>query len=59
MNPPPTATGLDISLDGVAARFVTGGGQIEALAGLELAVAAGSFTVVIGPMAVARARFCG
>ena len=49
MTPPSTATGLDVSLDGVAARFATGGGQIEALAGLELAVAAGSFTVVIGP----------
>ena len=49
MTPHPTATGLDLSLDGVDARFATAGGQIEALAGLELAVAAGSFTVVIGP----------
>ena len=45
----PTATGLDVSLDGVDARFATAGGQIEALAGLDLAVDAGSFTAVIGP----------
>jgi NitT/TauT family transport system ATP-binding protein len=45
----PTATGLDISLDGVDARFGTAGGEIEALAGLDLAVGAGSFTAVIGP----------
>ena len=49
MTPPTTATGLDISLDGVDARFATAGGQIEALAGLDLAVDAGSFTAVIGP----------
>ena len=45
----PTATRLDVSLDGVDARFATAGGQIVALAGLDLAVDAGSFTAVIGP----------
>ena len=45
----PTAAGLDLTLDDVDARFATAGGQIEALAGFELAAAAGSFTVVIGP----------
>jgi NitT/TauT family transport system ATP-binding protein len=45
----PTATGLDISLDGVDARFATAGGQIEALAGVDLGVGAGSFVAVIGP----------
>jgi NitT/TauT family transport system ATP-binding protein len=45
----PTATGLDLSLDGVDARFATADGQIEALAGLDLAAGAGSFTAVIGP----------
>ena len=49
MTPHATATGLDVSLDGVHARFATAGGQIEALAGLDLAVDAGSFTAVIGP----------
>ena len=44
-----TATGLDIALVGVDARFATAGGTVDALAGLDLAVAAGSFTVVIGP----------
>jgi NitT/TauT family transport system ATP-binding protein len=45
----PTATGLDLSLEGVDARFATAAGEIQALARLELAVGAGSFTVVIGP----------
>ena len=45
----PTATGLDISLDGVDARFATAGGQIEALAGVNVGVGAGSFIAVIGP----------
>jgi ABC-type nitrate/sulfonate/bicarbonate transport system ATPase subunit len=49
MTPDPTATGLDLLLDDVDARFATAGGQIEALAGLDLAVGAGSFTAVIGP----------
>jgi len=49
MTPHATATGLDLSLDGVRARFATAGGQIEALGGLDLAVGAGSFTAVIGP----------
>ena len=49
MTPDPTATGLDLLLDGVDARFATAGGQIEALAGLDMAVGAGSFTAVIGP----------
>ena len=43
------APGLGISLDSVDARFTTAGGTIDALAGLDLEVAAGSFTVVIGP----------
>jgi NitT/TauT family transport system ATP-binding protein len=45
----PTATGLDISLDGVDARFATAGGQIEALAGVSVGVGAGAFIAVIGP----------
>jgi len=49
MTPDATATGLDLSLDGVRARFATSGGEIEALGGLDLAVGAGSFTAVIGP----------
>jgi NitT/TauT family transport system ATP-binding protein len=49
MTLPPTATGLDLSLDGVDARFATADGQIEALAGLDLAARADSFTAVIGP----------
>ena len=49
MTPHATATALDLSLDGVHARFATSGGEIEALGGLSLAVGAGSFTAVIGP----------
>ena len=45
----PTTAGLGISLAGVDARFATAAGPIDALAGLDLEVAAGSFTVVIGP----------
>jgi NitT/TauT family transport system ATP-binding protein len=43
------SSGLGISLAGVDAHFATAGGTIDALAGLDLEVAAGSFTVVIGP----------
>ena len=42
-------TGLGVTLTGVGARFATAGGTIDALGGLDLAVGAGSFTVVIGP----------
>ena len=49
MTSDPDATGLGISLDGVAARFATAGGTVEAINGLDLEIAAGSFTVVIGP----------
>jgi NitT/TauT family transport system ATP-binding protein len=44
-----TATGLDLLLEGAHVRFATAGGQIEALAGLDLEAGAGSFTAVIGP----------
>jgi NitT/TauT family transport system ATP-binding protein len=43
------ASGLDIGIDAVDVRFAAAGGPIEALAGLGLEAAAGSFTVVIGP----------
>jgi NitT/TauT family transport system ATP-binding protein len=42
-------TGLGISLAGVDARFAAAAGPIDALAGMNLEVAAGSFSVVIGP----------
>ena len=41
--------GLEITLEGVDARFATAAVPIDALAELDLEVAAGSFTVVIGP----------
>jgi sulfate/thiosulfate transport system ATP-binding protein len=44
-----TPAGLGISLAGIVARFATASEPIEALSGLDLEVAAGSFTVVIGP----------
>jgi NitT/TauT family transport system ATP-binding protein len=44
-----TDIGLDVSLDGVGARFATAAGEIDALAGFTLDVPAGAFTVVIGP----------
>jgi NitT/TauT family transport system ATP-binding protein len=46
---PPTSPGLGVSLAGVAARFATAGGTVDALARLDLEVGTGSFTVVIGP----------
>ena len=45
----PNAARLGISLTGVDARFATAAEPIDALAGLDLEVAAGGFTVVIGP----------
>ena len=42
-------SGLGITLDGVDARFESAAGPIDALAGLDLDVRPGSFTVVIGP----------
>jgi NitT/TauT family transport system ATP-binding protein len=45
----PNTTGLGIALTGVDARFATTAAPIDALAGLDLEVAPGSFTVVIGP----------
>jgi NitT/TauT family transport system ATP-binding protein len=44
-----TSTGLGISLAGIDARFATATTPVDALAGLDLEVASGSFTVVIGP----------
>ena len=41
-------TGLDVAIGDVSVRF-GGAGGVEALSGLSLDVAAGSFTVVIGP----------
>ena len=40
---------LPVHVDGVGVRFATPAGPLEALAGFGLEVAAGSFTVVIGP----------
>jgi NitT/TauT family transport system ATP-binding protein len=45
----PNPTGLGITLTGVDARFATAAEPIDALAGLDLEVAPGSFTAVIGP----------
>jgi NitT/TauT family transport system ATP-binding protein len=42
-------TGLPVVADAVDVRFATPGGDLEALEQLSLAVAPGSFTVVIGP----------
>jgi NitT/TauT family transport system ATP-binding protein len=49
MTNPTDATGLGISLTGVAASFATAAGTIGALGGLDLEVDAGAFTAVIGP----------
>lgn len=50
MSPQPTPrNGLDVRIDDVGVRFGRTGGGVEALAGCSLAVAAGSFTVIIGP----------
>ncbi|HEX7224387.1 MAG TPA: ABC transporter ATP-binding protein [Candidatus Limnocylindria bacterium] len=41
--------GLDLRLTGVGVRFAVPSGTLEALAGLDMVVEAGSFTAVIGP----------
>jgi NitT/TauT family transport system ATP-binding protein len=50
---PMSATGhgtrLDVTVADVGVRFAVAAGEVEALAGLSLEIAAGSFTVVIGP----------
>jgi NitT/TauT family transport system ATP-binding protein len=42
-------TGLGVAIRDVGLRFAASGGGVEALAGCSLDVAAGSFTVIIGP----------
>jgi NitT/TauT family transport system ATP-binding protein len=49
MHPAATAPALGLRLDEVGVRFVTPGGTVDALAGLSLEVAPGSFTAIIGP----------
>jgi NitT/TauT family transport system ATP-binding protein len=44
-----TSNGLPVAIDAVGVHFATPGGALEALAECTLDVAAGSFTVVIGP----------
>lgn len=46
---PSTDAGLAVALDDVRVAFDTPGGRIEALGGLTLDVAAGSFLAIIGP----------
>ena len=43
------STGLDVAIRDGSRRFAASGGGVEALAGCSLEVAAGSFTVIIGP----------
>ncbi len=45
---PPTA-GLDVRIADAGVRFTTPSGSLDALSGLDVEIAAGSFTVVIGP----------
>ena len=45
----PPSTGLDVHVEAVGMRFASPGGSIQALDGLDLEVAAGSFTTIIGP----------
>ena len=44
-----TSTGLGVAFRDVGARFAASGGAVAALAGCSLEIAAGSFTVIIGP----------
>ena len=43
------SSGLGVTIRDVGMRFDAGRGGVEALAGCNLEIAAGSFTVVIGP----------
>jgi NitT/TauT family transport system ATP-binding protein len=45
----PASRGLALELEGVGVRFSTRGGSVEALHGMDLHVAPGSFIAVIGP----------
>jgi NitT/TauT family transport system ATP-binding protein len=49
MAPTTSTSGLDLSIDDVALRFVTPTGALTALERCSLDIPAGSFTVVIGP----------
>jgi NitT/TauT family transport system ATP-binding protein len=44
-----SSTGLGVTVRDVGLRFAASGGGVEALAGCSLDIAAGSFTVIIGP----------
>jgi len=44
-----TSNGLDVAIEAVDVRFATPSGALQALADCSLDVAAGSFTVIIGP----------
>jgi NitT/TauT family transport system ATP-binding protein len=46
---PTPRTGLDVTIRDVGVRFAAPGGDLEALAGCSLDIAAGSFTAIIGP----------
>ena len=54
---PNQAPGLDVRAEQVGVRFPTGEGSVQALRDLSLDVAAGSFTVLIGPNGCGKSTF--
>ncbi|MER6408081.1 ABC transporter ATP-binding protein, partial [Streptomyces viridosporus] len=54
----PAATpGLAVELRGVRRRYGRGAGAVHALAGIDLALARGTFTAVMGPSGSGKSTF--
>ncbi|WP_016823193.1 ABC transporter ATP-binding protein [Streptomyces viridosporus] len=54
---PATAPGLAVELRGVRRRYGRGAGAVHALAGIDLALARGTFTAVMGPSGSGKSTF--
>ncbi|WP_081241034.1 ABC transporter ATP-binding protein [Streptomyces viridosporus] len=54
---PATASGLAVELRGVRRRYGRGAGAVHALAGIDLALARGTFTAVMGPSGSGKSTF--
>ncbi|EFE65028.1 ABC transporter ATP-binding protein, partial [Streptomyces viridosporus ATCC 14672] len=54
---PATTPGLAVELHGVRRRYGRGAGAVHALAGIDLALARGTFTAVMGPSGSGKSTF--